>query len=620
MPIPHPHPGSTSRSHILISIPNPHPDPKPPSQSDIPTPIPHPHPDPTSRSQIPIPVPALPDSPGTASQLRPSLSLPVPPCPLPVPSLSPPLPALSPLLLPPLRPRRAPQMEAEPEAEPAAALLAEPCPAASTPVPASPPRHPAEGEDEDEGEDDDDFQFLRCDGCGQDSARPRLLRCLHTLCPACLSDTKQCPRCQAATAAPAVDNLLFCNLRSRLQLWRQIRSAGGPGCGRCRAEAALVWCEECEEFLCGRCLEEHQWWHKKKAHRVRRVEELRAGSARQFLEETRGSCSLFCSSGSHPEESRVCSIYCPRCERALCCPCALLDTGHAPFRDLRAESRRRQDELRSLRRDLRRLRRAFEAAAARLRGEAARREEQRERLRERVRASAERLQELVRSEAEELRALLEARPERGRSALAEELLGAEGTLLRLEAAERLVERLGRYGGEQELMDMQPFVKGALLELRRLRPPQVPELREPPDITECRVRLRALVERVTGRPDVPEVEVALENNLEEDPKRNSVSPSLEEIHVEQPVPLCCWTTRPLSAVERGSQVSPKLLKLECDHEPGPSHPKSRWEFQTEPGPSTAPHNCAHAEGGSIIICSSDDSDEDTVVVTVTPEPC
>ncbi|RLV62751.1 hypothetical protein DV515_00018980, partial [Chloebia gouldiae] len=128
------------------------------------------------------------------------------------------------------------------------------------------------------------------------------------------------------------------------------------------------------------------------------------------------------------------------------------------------------------------------------------------------------------------------------------------------------------------------------------------------------------------PDIPEVEVALENNLEEDPahpKPQSISPSLEEIHVEQPVPLCCWASRPLPAVDRGSQVSPKIMKLECDHEPGPSHPKFQWEFQTQPGPSAAPHNCARAgdaEGGSIIICSSDDSDEDTVVVTVTPEPC
>ncbi|NXX30695.1 PML protein, partial [Nicator chloris] len=361
-----------------------------------------------------------------------------------------------------------------------------PGPAAGTSPPASPASQPAGEEEEDE-----DFQFLLCEGCGQDSAHPRLLGCLHTLCPGCLSDTKQCPLCQAAAGAPAVDNLLFCNLRSRLQVWRQIRSSRGPGCSRCRAEAALVWCSDCEEFFCARCFEEHQWWHKKKEHRFRKVEELRAGSVHQFLEDTKSSCSLFCSSASHPEESRVCSIYCPRCERALCCPCALLDTRHAPFRDLRAESHRRQDELRSLRRDLRRLRGAFEAALARLRGEAARREEQRERLRERVRASAERLQQLVRREAEELQALLEARPERGRSGLAEELRGAERTLLRLEAAERLVERLGRYGGEQELMDMQPFVKGALLELQRLRPPEPPELREPAHFAQCRARLRAL---------------------------------------------------------------------------------------------------------------------------------
>ncbi|NWZ72871.1 PML protein, partial [Acrocephalus arundinaceus] len=354
-----------------------------------------------------------------------------------------------------------------------------------TPPPASPRSQPPEEEE------DEDFQFLLCEGCGQDSAQPRLLGCLHTLCPGCLSDTKQCPLCRAAAGAPAVENLLFCNLRSRLHLWRQIRSACGPGCSRCRAEAALVWCADCEEFFCGRCFEEHQWWHKKRQHRCHRLEELRAGSVRQFLEDTKTAGSLYCSSASHVGESRVCSIYCPRCERALCCPCALLDTAHAPFRDLRAESLRRQDELRSLRRDLRRLRGSFEAALARLRGEAARREEQRRRLRDGVRASAERLQQLVRREAEELQALLEARPERGPSALAEELSGAEGALLRLEAAERLVERLGRYGGEQELMDMQPFVRGALLELRRLRPPAPAPLREPAHFALCRARLRAL---------------------------------------------------------------------------------------------------------------------------------
>ncbi|XP_015493883.2 protein PML [Parus major] len=177
---------------------------------------------------------------------------------------------------------------------------------------AAPPREEEEDEDEDDGEDDEDFQFLLCEGCGQDSAHPRLLGCLHTLCPGCLSDAKQCPRCQGAAAAPAVDNLLFSNLRSRLELWKQIRSSRGPCCGRCRAEEALVWCEECEEFLCGRCSEEHRWWHKKKEHRFLKVEELRAGSARSFLRDTKTSCSLFCSSSSHPQESRVCRwVSCP---------------------------------------------------------------------------------------------------------------------------------------------------------------------------------------------------------------------------------------------------------------------------------------------------------------------
>ncbi|XP_005051872.2 PREDICTED: protein PML [Ficedula albicollis] len=248
-----------------------------------------------------------------------------------------------------------------------------------------------------------------------------------------------------------------------------------------------------------------------------------------------------------PRVSLPGSIYCPRCERALCCPCALLDTGHAPFRDLRAESRRRQDELRSLRRDLRRLRGGFEAALARLRSEA-------------------------------LGMIPPAFPELPTPASGHP--NPEGV------------GLEQPGGifpapEAPAQDLIPVFS------------------------------------IPGT-DVPEVEVALEDNLEEDPvhpKIQSVS-SLEEIHVDQPLPCSSCTKRPLPCVERGSQMSPKIMKLECDHEAGPSRPQSHWEFQTEPGPSTWQHNCVRsgdAEVGSIIICSSDDSDEDTVVVTVTPEP-
>lgn len=65
----------------------------------------------------------------------------------------------------------------------------------------------------------------------------------------------------------------------------------------------------------------------------------------------------------------------------------------------------------------------------------------------------------------------------------EELCGVEGTLLQLEEAEGLVESMGLYSGEQELMDMQLFIKSMLLELQQLQLPEPlrlinPKVREP----------------------------------------------------------------------------------------------------------------------------------------------
>lgn len=73
------------------------------------------------------------------------------------------------------------------------------------------------------------------------------------------------------------------------------------------------------------------------------------------------------------------------------------------------------------------------------------------------------------------------------------------------------------------------------------------------------------------------------------------PILIPIPLFQPVPLS-QSKRPFPCMEKGSQMSAKMLKLECDQEAGPSHPKSHWEFQREPGPSTSRHNCARDTGG------------------------
>jgi len=193
------------------------------------------------------------------------------------------------------------------------------------------------------------------------------------------------------------------------------------------------------------------------------------------------------------------SIYCKKCEKALCCSCALLDSQHAPFCDVRSETRRRQEELGTISRELKQKRSIFEATFTALQDEAARLEEAQREMRELIRQRVEQLVRLIRREEEELLGLVEARQEQGRRELARELQSMEGVLRRMEAGERLVEKMGLYATEQEVMDMQPFIKESLEELQRLQPATAGDRAQPGDLAECRARLQALVERVTGHP-------------------------------------------------------------------------------------------------------------------------
>ncbi|NXS91441.1 PML protein, partial [Jacana jacana] len=356
--------------------------------------------------------------------------------------------------------------------------------------PCSPPSHsPAE---------EDDFQFIRCEGCRKESPNLKLLTCLHTLCLSCLSENKpvgQCPICRTAipqaSGIPDMDNLLFTNLQARLNIYKKISDSGGLSCSRCQRETAAVWCSECEELLCTKCFDDHQWFFKKRSHEAKRVEELRADSAHRFLEDTRKTSSLFCSSPGHANQSHNSSIYCKTCKRALCCSCALLDSHHAPFCDIPSETQRRQEELGTLCQQLQQKRRGLEATYVGLQAEAARLERDQREMRELIRQRVEQLVGLVRREEEELLGLVEAGQEQGRQELAKELEQVERVLQRMEAGKRLVEKMKLYATEQEVMDMQPFIKDSLEELQQLQPPVVGDRTQPGDLAECQARLQAL---------------------------------------------------------------------------------------------------------------------------------
>ncbi|PKK25294.1 protein PML [Columba livia] len=344
----------------------------------------------------------------------------------------------------------------------------------------------------------DDFKFILCEGCQQASPNLKLLTCLHTLCLNCLSKNKamgQCPMCRTpipqASGIPNMDNLLFTNLQARLSIYKKIVDGVDLCCNNCK-EASEFWCSECEEFLCTRCCEAHQRYLRKENHEVKKVADIRAGSAKDFLEGTRRTGNFFCSNPAH--KNQPVSIYCTTCRKPLCCSCALLDSQHAPFCDIHRETQRRQRELSTIAQEIEQKRNRFQATQAVLRDKAAQLEEMWREMRELIQQRVEQLVQLLRREEEELLGLVEAQQERGRRELAGELQHVEGTLRRMEAAERLVEKMNLYATEQEVMDMQPFIRDSLQELQRTG-----EREQPRDLSECRARLQALVERVTGHP-------------------------------------------------------------------------------------------------------------------------
>uniref|UniRef100_A0A663MDL5 Promyelocytic leukemia n=1 Tax=Athene cunicularia TaxID=194338 RepID=A0A663MDL5_ATHCN len=364
---------------------------------------------------------------------------------------------------------------------------------------------------------EDDFQFILCEGCQQESPNLKLLTCLHTFCLSCLSESnpiKQCPLCQIAipqaSGIPSTDNLLFTSLQARLKVYKKIVDGVDLFCDNCET-AGEFWCSECEEFLCTKCFEAHERYLKRESHEAKRVMDIRAASAKDFLEGTRRTSNFSCSNPAH--KNQTVSIYCKKCCKPVCCICALLDSQHAPFCDIHGEIQRRQEELVTMSQGLKEKRSSFEATFEVLQTEAARLEQAQREMRELIRQHVEQLVRLIRREEEELLGLVEARQEQGRQELARELQRVEGVLRRMEASERLVEKVNLYATEQEVMDMQPFIKDSLEELQQLQPPVARDRAQPGDFAECRARLQALVERVTGHPG----EEALDQDMVGDPR-------------------------------------------------------------------------------------------------------
>ncbi|XP_034523967.1 protein PML isoform X6 [Ailuropoda melanoleuca] len=397
---------------------------------------------------------------------------------------------------------------------------------------------------------EEEFQFLRCQGCQAEAKCPKLLPCLHTLCSGCLkAPDMRCPICQApgplGADSLALDNVFFESLQRRLSVYRQIVDAQAV-CARCK-ESADFWCFECEQLICAKCFEAHQWFLK---HEARPLAELRSQSVREFLDGTRKTNNIFCSNPNH-RTPMLTSIYCRGCSKPLCCSCALLDNSHSELKcDISTEIQLRQEELDTMAQALQEQDRVFGAAHARMRSAASELGRVRADTEELIHTRVRQLVAHVLAQEQELLEGVNAQYQRSYEEIAGQLGRLEAVLQRIRMGGSLVQRMKRYASDQEVLDLHGFLREALSRLRQEEPQNLQTTVCTDGFDEFQVRLQELVSCITQGADAavprragPEAASTPRDSLDIDPpeemqRTQAQAPGLAEtqtVTLVQPVP-------------------------------------------------------------------------------------
>ena len=160
---------------------------------------------------------------------------------------------------------------------------------------------------------------------------PRLLSCLHSFCKTCLIDlvnstntTIICPTCYEPTLLPnnsGVDNLP-CNLRlvHEIEATTIVAKANSIVCEGCVTDQpAIVYCVDCEEFICKDCEDIHKRRRNMLYHELLQVGDLNVSS---LLTKSKPSLCPH-----HPKEPL--DLYCQVCHTITCRLCVLTgNVGH----------------------------------------------------------------------------------------------------------------------------------------------------------------------------------------------------------------------------------------------------------------------------------------------------
>ncbi|XP_015685634.1 protein PML-like [Protobothrops mucrosquamatus] len=386
-----------------------------------------------------------------------------------------------------------------------------------------------------------ELQFLLCDECHLEVPHPKLLLCFHNLCSPCLE--KKPPDLCVICGTPYVhlaetpekqDNVFFANLQVNFDLYQKVTGSKESVCNKCRKEAEF-WCFRCKEFLCLSCFQFHQRYTKKDNHKARPLKDFQAESCKDFLSTIRMPNNMFCSKEGH--SSQILSLYCKQCSQPMCAISTLPDSKQ--HCDISQEIQCKQ-ELQNMNTELKEKKNTYDETNSSLKKLLMDMEQLRNEMTELIQQKIEQMIQWLGEKGKGFLAKVEAHHSHQVQEVNKKLQETKGVVKRITSSQRLVEKLQLYASGQEVLEMHPFLKMSMVDLKKKQPSSVRGI-EMRTFLEIKAQLQTLLDRVT-------------KNEEADPAKAQTEPP-EELLGKSPL------KRKYAEGETNTDSYPKILKIE-----------------------------------------------------------
>ncbi|XP_011666889.1 tripartite motif-containing protein 2-like [Strongylocentrotus purpuratus] len=175
---------------------------------------------------------------------------------------------------------------------------------------------------------------LQCPICTELLSKPKLLPCSHSFCGSCLYQlhsfkgftvTISCPVCRQVAHVPRNNvcnfptNQIAKSLAEDFKKQSDTKARSGKRHGACSGQPCTVcdgddrdiatyYCQNCSEFLCDHCLQQHKKYKRNTLHEVVKARDIQSGFVKMKF-----ACP------EHPQELQ--QFVCITCLDRICCRC-----------------------------------------------------------------------------------------------------------------------------------------------------------------------------------------------------------------------------------------------------------------------------------------------------------